>query len=195
MQPSNNAALESRSQEPSDPIEESTASAGAPQPEAGPSESDASTAALASPPEGDAVPGTWEPGSPLPGLVALDAMQPSNNAALESSNPWRMQLPEEQWAYGILIPIHCPPPWPPERRALVTFDLEVESGRIGVAGIDISQTRLTTPEHHVSQGAERIELLIDPRTTEWIVLRTVSESGIAPRVILNGVSAQVAPET
>jgi FkbM family methyltransferase len=139
-------------------------------------------------------PVTLEPGTALTGLVAVDAMQCSNNATIVAADPWCIQFPAEQWAYGVLLPVSCPPDWPAERRAIVRIDLEVHAGTIGVSGVDESSAQHTTAEHLVPEGKGQVELLVDPQSTKWIVLRTASDTGVVPDATIAAICALIAPE-
>ena len=138
---------------------------------------------------------TWEPLLALPGLVALESLQPWNDTTIEARLPWRLRFPTQQWAYGAGLPVHCPPTWPSGQRALVKIELEVERGRIGVAGVDAALAQQTTAEQQVAVGVEQVELVLDPQTTPWLVLRTTSEGGEAPEVILTSVDSLCAAST
>src|SRR5687768_17544069 len=89
---------------------------------------------------------TWDRLKELPNFLSPDSMQVWPGASIELGTSWRVRFPKQQWWYGLLIPVQRPKKWPKKRRAIVSIDLEVHSGRIGIAGLDESCTNLTTGE-------------------------------------------------
>lgn len=113
-----------------------------------------------------------------------------NSASILSRIPPTVRFPDEQWSYGLTIPIN--------HRALpaniegITAQLTVtvQNGALGIFGVADDLRTLTSLERIVGEGKTTVALLLDrPGDTSAIVLRTISSTGRSPIVTLNSASA------
>lgn len=113
-----------------------------------------------------------------PKSLIFGALSPSryallNDAAAVSAEPFRVQMPEQQWAYGISYPLDhgALQGRPADAPCVLQINLSVEGGTIGVAGCDLAGSTFTTPESF-AQGTTQLRItLARPLETAAIVIR------------------------
>lgn len=131
-------------------------------------------------------------GRALPGVVSLDRFKPCNDAVVLARAPLRVRMPEQQWSYGLLLPLdHAALP-ATGATAVVRLELTVHGGMVGIAGIGPDLRTLTTVERSVAAGTAALTLTLDrAASTAAIFLRTVSAEGGAPQITLRQASAHL----
>ena len=95
-------------------------------------------------------------GDLLPGAVSLQDRQLCNDATILAQSPLSVIMPQQQWSYGILLPINHAKLASAGERVVIQLKLVVRDGQIGVAGIDASLKTLTTLEHFVGSGRRQL---------------------------------------
>jgi hypothetical protein len=129
------------------------------------------------------------PGAPLPGLVSLERALPCNDSALRLGPPLVATLPERCWAYGVAFPLDEGVLGGSGRRpVVVSLELAVDAGRVGVMGVTGGLDRATTMEIFVGPGSASLRLDA-PMDTSAVVVRNAGEGGTAPRVTVTRIAA------
>jgi hypothetical protein len=131
-------------------------------------------------------------GAILPGVVSIRRSQTCNDAAILSRSPLAVRMPAQQWSYGLLIPISADA-IPKNINALtVKFELSIQEGDLGIAGVDEHLSKLTTVERFLGSGKATVSLpIFDIAKTRAIVLRTASARSPGPKVTLLDASAHI----
>jgi len=131
-------------------------------------------------------------GAILPDVVSISRSQICNDAAILSHAPLALRLPAQQWSYGLLVPINTNA-IPKDLNALtVKFELTIDEGNLGIAGIDEHLSKLTTSERFLGPGRASVSLpILDIAKTKAIVFRTTSARSSGPVVSLLDASAHV----
>src|SRR5262245_55946684 len=96
-------------------------------------------------------------GDILADVVSIGRSETCNDAVIVSRAPLAVRLPAQQWAYGLLVPINSNA-IPKDLNALtVKFELTIDEGNLGIAGID-EHLKLTTAERFLGPGKASVSL-------------------------------------
>jgi putative capsular polysaccharide synthesis protein len=135
-------------------------------------------------------------GETLPGIVSIREYKLCNDVALLSNEPIVVAMPEQQWSYGLLLPLNHSALPPGDKDIVIQLVLSVRNGgAVGIAGLDAALTGLTTTEQVVGGGETTVTTTVaNPKKTHAVVLRTASSGGLKPEVTLLDASAYRAGE-
>jgi hypothetical protein len=129
-------------------------------------------------------------GDALSDIVSAQSWEKCNDAVVLGVSPLTIAMPQQQWAYGLLLPLDHRALPPSDEDIIIKLSLLVRGGgAIAVAGVDAS-LMLTTIEHVVGEGEATITMEIcSARKTRAVLLRTASSTLRGPEVIVLAVAA------
>jgi hypothetical protein len=135
------------------------------------------------------------PGDLIPGAVSLPKYALANGAALLGAEPLSIEMPQQQWAYGVVFPLdHTALSGRLGNASCVAYvNLVVEGGIVGVAASSADGSKFVVPETVASGDTEVRMALSRPRRDRAVILRNV-EAPKSVRVTIREIGISAAGE-